>query len=69
MSNQSNTNIMEQVAERIDGLRAYDTDFEWQVSRAIEKDDMEQLQWLLHNYCDICGQETTANCNNANCDV
>ena len=67
MSNNANTNLMEQIAEFIDSLQFEDTEFEYLANQAIKDNDLEQLQWLLNTYCELCGQQVSANCNNANC--
>lgn len=68
MSNSVNTELLERVAERIDAFSDEISDFEYFATKALEKNDLEELQWLLNNYCELCGQQVTANCNNANCD-
>lgn len=67
MSNNVNTDLLERVAERIDAFSDEISDFEYFATKALEKNDLEELQWLLNNYCELCGQQVTANCNNANC--
>ena len=66
MSHDSNTNILEQVQGYLDSVPE-DSDFIYQVNKAMNANDLDEIQWLLHNYCELCGEETTANCNNANC--
>ena len=67
MSNNVNTELLEKIAERIDGYSGEYSDFEYFADKAIKQNDLEKLQWLLNNYCQLCGEQYTANCNNANC--
>lgn len=68
MSNNVNTELLEEVADFIDNLRQADTYFEYQADYAIKHNDLEELRYLLKVCCDICGDEQGPNCNNANCD-
>lgn len=67
MSNNVNTELLERVAERIDAFSDETSDFEYFATKALKANDLEQLQYLLNAYCELCGQLETANCNNANC--
>lgn len=68
MSDIVNTEILEEIAEAIDyasnnGSESYVQALEG----ALDANDLDNAVWILRNYCAMCGQETTANCNNAGC--
>jgi len=68
MSDIVNTEILEEIAEAIDyanenGSESYVEALE----RALGANDLEQAVWIFKSHCAMCGQEWTANCNNAEC--
>lgn len=76
MSHQSNVNVLDTAAELIDRLEG--SKMAERLINAVERNDLEEVYYLNQSIiagmaesilsCEICGEEITANCNNANCD-
>jgi hypothetical protein len=77
MSLQSNVNVLDTAAELIDRLEG--SKMAERLIGAVERNDLEEVYYLNQSIiagiaedillCEICKEEMTANCNNANCDT